>query len=204
MQADEYYYQKFIHSGRKKAHSQEWFLKKCQYLGPDYVLINSYKSLQDKVVFYHKKCGHYWTTYAVEIIYRHSHCSWCRNHRGINHLQVFCDKHGLEILSPWKKHHGIMTFRGKKCGHVFQRRPNNLYRWWKCPYCNGYRQKGNVSCLGQKLYKLRHERHWTQKELAALFKVSPKTISNLERGYVQPTKEQISRFNYYLKAIGWE
>lgn len=198
---DSIIYHRFVKSADKRRHTNEWFIKQCSYLGPDYKLVNGYHSLKTKVTFYHKTCGHYWAPFADAVVYKHVRCSWCRNHRGLPKLKKFCQQHDLEILSPWATKHGIMKFRSKKCDHVFTRRAGGLYKNPDCPYCNGYRQKQKPGKLGEEIYQWRNKKGFTQVEVANLFHVSPTTVSYLERGYVRETPEQKSLFEYYMNSL---
>lgn len=194
-------YKRFLNRADEIRHTNDWFVKQCNYLGADYELLTEYHSLQSKVTFYHKVCGHYWTVNPDAVVYKHVKCSWCRNHRGLPKLKRFCKKHDLEILTPWAKHHGIMKFKSKKCGHIFTRRVGYLYKNPNCPYCNGYRQRQKPGRLEKEIYEWRHKKGFTQAETAELFHVSPKTVSYLERGYVKETEEQTRLFKYYMNSL---
>lgn len=198
---DYWHYQRFINSGKKRRHSQKWFKERCSYLGDDYELLDEYRGLQTPVTFYHKKCGHRWRVNPDAIVYKHVRCNWCHMHtEGLQRLQQFCKEHDLEIVE-YKSTREPATFRAIKCNHIFTRRVHNLYKSWRCPYCNGYKQRGEVSKLGKDVHGWRKRHGITKDELRKMMHINSHTITDLERGYRQPTKGEERLFKYYMNAL---
>ena len=54
--------------------------------------------------------------------------------------------------------------------------------------------------FGERLKTLRKRKHWTQDELAHMLEVAPSSVGSYERGYRQPTMENLIRMSKYFNV----
>lgn len=192
-------HERFINYGQEHRYSNDWFLKKASYLGEDYELLTDYRGCRYSVTFYHKKCGKLWTVRASGVVLDHYHCVHCFRSGGERRLIKFCKDNNIEILSEYAGMKAKVKFKPRSCNHEFYRSPSDLIWGTKeCPYCNGLKPKGNVNSFILEFIKWRKRHGWTQADIAYQLKMSNHTISDLERGYKAPNKEQISLSKYYM------
>lgn len=109
---------------------------------------SEFKSLQTKMKFKHKVCGHEFLV-ALSCFKNGSRCPKCANEKRATHLtpkrdiSVFREKFKLWdsnneydlISTEYINNKTKLQFRHKKCGTVFEMRPNDFQQGYRCPEC---------------------------------------------------------------------
>lgn len=149
-------------------------------------MTSDYRGLRNKVTFFHKACGHYWSPRASNVVYQHQKCSCERLIQGKKRLEALCARHHLQLLSDYKGAKSNVLVKAE-CGHTFKREPTNLYRNWKCPYEGQVRAPKRPSNLGQELLQWKSTKTFSNEDIARLVHVRTQTIIDLERGWLEPT-----------------
>lgn len=125
----------------------ETFQQKIHFLFGNHVKIKSFNGVKKPVTFYCEKCGNETTLQNADSLLRKGRKTACLKCEGavgqksktsecgfkISH--VLQSASSLEVVKDFSQISKDMTFRCKKCGNEFSRKPQVFLKSQKCPYC---------------------------------------------------------------------
>lgn len=117
-------------------------------VGDEYITLETYKGVNTKIWFKHKKCGRKFKM-APGTFLEGSRCPKCvRERRRKSHSEFKAEVKELTgneyvVLEKYKTCDATIKFKHLKCGNIFYMCPNNFLHGQRCPKCS--KKKAQIS-----------------------------------------------------------
>lgn len=132
-----------ISSGKHRRKTNEEFLKECSSRldWKDYYVIDKYKSVNEKLKFYHITCSNYFMMSPHHFITDNTGCPFCygtpkkKRKTYQEQLKALYNNQYI-LLENYTGGDNKLLHQHLKCGTKWYTRPHNLLRGYGCPYCS--------------------------------------------------------------------
>jgi uncharacterized protein with PIN domain len=128
---------------KKRSHSEFLDLVEQEADGHEYEVKELYVKKNIKILFFHKRCGHYFPISPVKFLNAGHRCHYCNGGIKKTHEQFIQevldqpDGHEYEVKELYKDHNTKILFLHRVCGREFPMSPSKfLNAGHRCHYCN--------------------------------------------------------------------
>lgn len=154
---------------KRKRKIQEEYIQELAIKKPNIEVLGQYVSLKTKILHRCKICGYEWEVLLDNLLNRNNGCPKCgkraklTNDEFLNRVQKI--NKDIIPLDEYVTHAHKIRFQCKKCGNIWEAKPNNILNGRGCPKCKSSKGEKRIQEILDK-YKVEYD---TQHKFADCF-----------------------------------